>query len=105
MKFLINTKEELTKILLSRQDEIKKHGVTKLGFFGSFVRNEVSKESDVDFFIEFDPEYKTLKNFISLAALLTELTGRKIEIITPQSLNKFTANYILKEVEYVAIAA
>lgn len=101
----INTKEELTNTILSHQIEIKKHGVIKLGFFGSFVRDEVTIESDVDFFIEFNPDYKTLKNFISLAKLLTELTGRRIEIVTPQSLNKFIGKYILDQVEYVTIAA
>lgn len=105
MKIIVNTKDELTRTILSHKDEIKKHGVKRLGFFGSFVHNKVTDNSDVDFFIEFDPEYKTLKNFISLAHLLSELTGRRIEIVTPQSLNKFIGKYILKDVEYVAIAA
>jgi predicted nucleotidyltransferase len=30
---------------------------------------------------------------------------RKVEIVTPESLNKFIGKYILKEVDYVAFAA
>lgn len=101
----IDTKEELNRVLLLHQSAIKNHGVIKLGVFGSFVTNKVTEKSDVDFYIDFDPQFKTLKNFLSLSELLSRLTGRKIEIVTPQSLNKFTGKYILAEVEYVALAA
>ncbi len=101
MQTIVNTKEELNSVIIINQKEIKKYGVLKLGIFGSFVRDEVTSKSDVDLFIEFAPEYKTLKNFLGLANFFTKLTGRKIEIVTPQSLNKFTGKYILKELEYV----
>jgi len=34
-----------------------------------------------------------------LGDLFEELTGRKIELVTPQSLSKYIGHYILKEVE------
>ena len=105
METTVNTKKELNLLLVSNKEEIKKYGVKKLGIFGSFVRDEATIKSDIDFFVEFAPEFKTLKNFIGLANLLTKLTGRKVEIVTPQSLNKFIGKYILQEVEYVPIAA
>jgi hypothetical protein len=105
MQAVVNTKQELTHTIILHQEEIKKYGVIRIGFFGSFARDAASATSDVDFFIEFKPEYKTLKNFVGLANLLTHLTGRKIEIVTPQSLNKYIGKYILQEVEYVAFAA
>ena len=105
MQTVINTKQELTSTIISHQEDIKKYGVKKLGIFGSFVRDEATKNSDVDFYIDFAPEYKTLKNFVGIANLLTSITGRKIEIVTPQSLNKFIGKYILNEVEYVAFSA
>jgi len=105
MKTIVNTKKELNLLLSTNKEEIKKYGVKKLGIFGSFVRDEATEKSDIDFLIEFVPEYKTLKNFIGLTNFLSGLTGRKIEIVTPQSLNKFIGKYILSEVEYVSIAA
>ena len=101
----VNTKKELTSTIINHQDEIKKYGVEKLGIFGSFVKDKATNTSDVDFFVEFAPEYKTLKNFIGLATLLSRLTGRRTEIVTPQSLNKFIGKYILQEVEYVPFTA
>lgn len=40
-----------------------------------------------------------------LADVLEEITGRKVELITLQSLNKFIGKYIIQEVEYVPFAA
>ena len=101
----IKNKEELIQRILDNQEIIRKYGVKQLGIFGSFVRNEATTDSDVDLFIEFYPEYKTFKNFMRLYDVFEAITGRKIEIVTPQSLSKYIGPYILKEIEYVAIAA
>ena len=101
----VQNKKELIERLVASGKQISSYGVKKLGIFGSFVKDEVKENSDVDFYIDFDIEFKTLKNFIALADVLEELTGRKIEIVTPQSLNKFIGKYIIQEVEYVTIAA
>lgn len=89
----------------ANQKQILAYGVTRLGIFGSFVRDEMKATSDVDFFAEIKIEYKTLKNFSALYDFLESLTGRKIEIVTPQSLSKYIGPYILKEVEYVSLAS
>jgi len=101
----VKTKKELFERILSNKEKISSYGVLQIGVFGSFVRDEVKVTSDVDFFIHFEPSYKTLKNFLGLAELLEELTRRKIELVTPQSLSKHIGPYILKEVEYAPIAA
>ena len=105
MQTPVQTKSELIQRILAHQQQIRAYGVQRLGIFGSFVRNEPKESSDVDFFIDFDIEYKTLKNFVRLSHYLQDLTGRKVEIVTPQSLNKFIGKYITQEVEYVPFAA
>ncbi|HXB39847.1 MAG TPA: nucleotidyltransferase family protein [Bacteroidia bacterium] len=105
MQEKVNTKSELIGLICRNGAEIKRYGVTKLGIFGSFARDEARTESDVDFFVEVLQEYKTLKNFYALKIYLQKLTGRNIELVTPQSLNKFIGKYILQEIEYVAFAA
>ena len=105
MQTPVQTKSELIERILSAQQKIHTYGVNRLGIFGSFVRDEANESSDVDFFIEFDPAKKTFKNFMRLADVLEEITGRKIEIVTPQSLNKFIGKYIIQQVEYVPLAA
>jgi uncharacterized protein len=101
----VNTKRDLLLRIQAHESELKLFGVRKIGLFGSFVRDEAGNHSDVDFLIDFLPEKKTFDNFMKLADFLENLTGRTVEIVTPQSLNKFTGKYILQEVEYVSLAA
>ena len=101
----VQNKKELIGRILASQEELRTYGIKQLGIFGSFARNEARENSDVDFFINFDIEYKTLKNFVRLSHYLQDITGRKVEIVTPQSLNKFIGKYIIQEVEYVPFAA
>ncbi len=83
--------------------EIKNYGVTSLGLFGSFVRNTANDSSDIDLLVEFDPKQKTFDNFMDLSFFLENLFGRKVELVTAQSLSKYIVPHILKEVENVGI--
>ena len=43
------TREDVLQILRENKDRFaEKYGVTKIGLFGSFARNEATEESDVD---------------------------------------------------------
>jgi len=101
----VKTKSDLFARIHSNEAIIRSLGVDRLGIFGSFVRDSATDKSDVDFFIHFLPQEKSFKNFMKLAAILEDITGRKIELITPQSLSKHIGPHILKEVEYVPFAA
>lgn len=101
----VNTKRELIQKIIDDRLQISSYGVKSLGIFGSFVRNEAKESSDIDFLIEFYPEKKNFDNFMDLAFFLQNLLGRKVEIVTLQSLSKYIGPYILKEVEYVPLAA
>lgn len=76
-----------------------------MGVFGSFARDTVTAQSDVDLFVEFIPEEKTLKNLVGLARYFETLLDRKVELVTLGALNPFIGKYILEEVQYVPLAA
>lgn len=80
-------------------------GVKSIGLFGSFVREQASRESDVDLLVEFDSGKKTYDNFIDTCFLLEELLGRRVELVTKDSLSPYIKPYILKEVEYVTLSS
>ena len=84
---------------------IQAFGVARLGVFGSFARDTATAQSDVDLFVEFAVERKSLKNLVGLSRFLENLLDRKVELVTPAALNAFTGKYILQEVQYVALAA
>jgi predicted nucleotidyltransferase len=102
MQAVVSNKASLIQQLSGNGDNIRAFGVKKLGIFGSFAKDEDIKDSsDIDFLVEFEPEKKTYDNFINLSFYLEDLLGRKIELVTPQSLSKYIGQYILNEVENV----
>ncbi|MCC6401744.1 MAG: nucleotidyltransferase family protein [Flavobacteriales bacterium] len=102
---MVNTKRELLDALRADAAGIRAYGVARLGLFGSFARDEAAPGSDVDLLVEFGPGRKTLKNLVGLSRHLEALLGRKVELVTPASLNPFIGKHIVQEVEYVALAA
>lgn len=80
-------------------------GVKSIGLFGSFVRGQAGQKSDVDILVEFDSGKKTYDNFIDVCFLLEELLGRRVELITKDSLSPYIKPYILKEVKYVTLSS
>ncbi len=96
----VHDKETLLKIIGSHRHEIKAFGVKHLGLFGSFVRHAaIHPDSDIDFLVEFEKGKKTFDNFMELSFYLEKLLGRKIELVTPESLSKHIGPHILKQVE------
>ncbi|MEK7263754.1 MAG: nucleotidyltransferase family protein [Bacteroidota bacterium] len=100
----VTDKNNLYNLFQINHEKIKSLGVSRIGLFGSFVRNEQTEKSDVDLLIEFQQGEKNFINFMNLSFFLEELMERKVEIVTPESMSKYFAPYILKEVEYVAFA-
>jgi predicted nucleotidyltransferase len=101
----IQSKEHILTILQDQHAELQRLGVRRCGLFGSFVRNEPHDQSDVDILVEFAPEQKTFDNFMRLAFFLEDLFGRKVDLITTESLSPYIGPNILREVEYASISA
>jgi hypothetical protein len=92
----------LIETLQANEAKIRSYGVRRLGIFGSTAREEHDSESDVDLLVEFQKGSKTFDNFINLVLFLEELLGRKVELITTDSLSPYIGPRILEEVEYVS---
>ena len=100
----VQNKNALLNLLLENSDRIYAFGIKSFGLFGSFVRDKnIHNKSDIDFLIEFQPDKATLRNLVDLGDFLEELTGRKVELVTRNSLSKFIGPHILKEVENVPL--
>ncbi len=97
----INSKKDVLSIIQQNRKSIKTLGVKKLGLFGSFVREEQNKNSDIDLMVEFDKGKKTFDNFMQLSFLLEDLLEKKVELVTTDAMSPYIRPYILKEVEYV----
>ena len=99
------TKQAVISAIEEHGDEIRAAGVRRLGVFGSFVRNDQTPDSDLDVLVEFDPAQKTFDNFIKVSLLLEDLTDRRIDLVTTESLSPYLGPHIVKEVEYVQLGS
>ncbi len=75
---------------------LKRNGVVKAGIFGSFARGEAKKKSDIDILIK----YRGKKTLFDLAGLEIELegkTGKKVDLLTYNSIHPLLKERILKE--------
>jgi uncharacterized protein len=101
----VQTKEQIFALLHDHQPELRRLGVRRYGLFGSFIRNTVTDQSDVDVLVEFTPGQKTFAHFMHLAFFLEDLLGRKVDLLTTEALSPHIGPHILAEVEYAAIGA
>jgi uncharacterized protein len=102
----VQTKAQVLSLLQEFQQEIHRFGVSRCGVFGSFVRDSgIHEQSDVDILIAFEPEKKTFDNFIHLSFFLEDIFGRKVDLITIESLSPYIGPHILDEVEYIFVGS
>jgi len=99
------TKEHIIDKISSNGLLIRQHGISKIGLFGSFVRQEQKKGSDIDILIDFQQDKESFDNFMAICDLLdTMFKGYKVEVVTTGGLSPYIGPHILKHVEYVQIA-
>ena len=72
-----------------------KHGAYNVRVFGSVVRGEAGPTSDVDFVVDVQPWVGL--EFLGLWDELEDLLGRKVDLITEQSLKPRIRERILRE--------
>lgn len=77
----------------------RKWGIRRLVFFGSVVRDDFTPESDVDVLVEFKADRTPAWEFFSTLPdeLSAILGGRKVDMGTFQSLNRWIKDEVLAE--------
>ena len=95
-------KNTILKTLADHHRQLSEFGVKQIGLFGSYVRNEATRNSDIDLLVDIHKDRKTFKNFMSLNYFLEELLHNKVELVTLQSLSPYIGPHILKTVEYAS---
>lgn len=75
----------------------QKYGVTKLGIFGSYVRNEQREGSDLDILVAFK-EVPGLFQYIELENVISDLLGIKVDLVMEDALKPGIKERVLNEV-------
>jgi uncharacterized protein len=94
-------KKEIIDIIRGSKQEIEaRYGVQRLGLFGSYVREQQRKRSDIDIIVSFNREID-LFDFIDLREFLEARLHAKVDLVMESALKPAIGKRILAEVEYV----
>lgn len=99
----VTSKDEIIERLQGHAGSLRALGLSRVGLFGSFAREEQAPNSDVDILLEFRPNEKSFDHFMDAIFQLEEILARPIDAVTVEGLHPRIAPYILKEAEYVAL--
>jgi len=80
------------KVVLTKQFKVK-----EIGIFGSVVRGEDKETSDVDILVEFVEPIGLFK-FLELEEYLSDLIGKKVDLVSKKALKPRIGKHILREV-------
>ena len=94
--------DEILKIIEESKDKIKKFGVRRIGLFGSYIRSEQKKESDIDVLVEFEKGKKTFDNYMELKFFLEDLFNCKVDLVILESIKPDLKPHILRSVKYAS---
>jgi len=97
MKTLEKLKDTLTEHKQELRDRFK---VEEIGIFGSYVRSEQKKKSDLDVLVSFS-ETIDLFTFVELENYLSDVLGVKVDLVMKDSLKPRLKDRILNEAVYV----
>ena len=83
----------------------RQNGVRRLAIFGSALRDDFGRDSDVDVLIEFEPGRTPGLRFFWMQDELSRLFNRTVDLHTPASLSRYFRSQVLAEAEDQYVAA
>lgn len=103
MKQSVKSIEEVKAILKEHKAEVvRKYRVREIGIFGSFVRGEQKRRSDIDILVEFDA--RNIPGLLALSEMeryLQRLLKKKVDVVIKSGIRPELRKGILKEVVYI----
>ena len=93
--------EKIRKVLSRSKEKLARlFGVSEIGVFGSYVRGEQKKKSDLDLLVEFK-EVPGLFKFIRLENYLTRMLGVKVDLVRKKAVRQELREVIFSEAVYI----
>jgi predicted nucleotidyltransferase len=77
----------------------EKYRLRKIGYFGSYACGDFREDSDVDVLVDFDGSVGW--GFFDVQEYLENLLGKKVDLVTPNSIRKSWRDEILHQVKYL----
>lgn len=84
-------------------DLCRENGIRRLSLFGSVLRDDFSRDSDVDVLVEFLPGRIPGLHFFTIQGDLAAIFGRKVDLNTPEDLSVSYRARVCAEAEPVYV--
>ncbi len=88
--------ETIEKIKEKISPILRRFDVRRAAIFGSYVRDEMEKGSDIDILVEFEGE-KSLLDLVGLKLELEEVLGVKVDVVEYSTIHPLLKDRILRE--------
>lgn len=93
--------DRIKNIIIQHKDELRdKYKILEIGIFGSYIRGEQKRKSDIDILVRFD-EPVSLLQWVSAENYLSDLLKIKVDMVPKEDVRPELKKRILKEVVYV----
>ena len=90
------------KIIEAIKKDPHQKDIKKVSLFGSHIYGNPKKDSDVDVLVEFKPNAPIgLFEFVQIQRRLSELIGKKIDLLTPSALSKYFRDEVLSKAKTI----
>ena len=94
----MTTYRRIIKKIKRRKNQLfQKYNLSEIGLFGSFVRGEQTKKSDLDVLVEFNKTPDLFK-FLELEGDLEDYLKLKVDLVRKKAIRKELRSQILNEV-------
>jgi uncharacterized protein len=92
------TRDEIISRIRKHADAIRAEGATSLYLFGSAAREDMGSTSDIDVFVDYDPESRfSLLNISGIRLIVMDEFNREVDITTRDSLHPLLRDKILAD--------
>ncbi len=92
-------REDVLKVLKREKSYLsEKFGVNTIGLFGSYARDNATRESDIDLVVDMPSSFE---KFFDLKYYLEEKLKHKVDLVKEKNLRRFIKEEIRDELLYV----
>ena len=79
---------------------LKSYKVKRIAIFGSYANGTNTKNSDIDFLVEFNLQADLLDQ-VGLKQNLEKFFKKEVDVVTPKALSRYIREKILREAVYL----
>ena len=78
----------------------RQYGISRVGIFGSVARHEDTSQSDLDLLVKFT-QRTSLLGMVRLERELSTALGRKVDLVTEESLSPYIRDRVMADLKVI----